>query len=63
MEQFAKDNSYWLIQISCTDFLYLEGKCQACAGHEKELEQTALLLEGVVKVGKIDAKLIPTLKI
>jgi len=34
-----------------------------CSAHEAELEQIAFTLDGVVKIGKIDAKLIPTLKI
>ena len=56
LEQFAKDNSYWLVQIS-------SGKCAECAQHGAELEQLAFMFEGILKVGKIDAKLIPSLKI
>lgn len=40
-----------------------EGKCGQCSQQEAELEQLAFVLEGAVKVGKIDKKLIPTLKI
>lgn len=42
---------------------HLEGRCPLCIQQEEELEQLAFILEGVVKVGKIDKKLIPTLKI
>ena len=43
--------------------MYSEGKCQECAAHEEELEQLAHMFEGILKIGKIDSKLIPSLKI
>ena len=33
MEQFSKDNSYWLIQISSKLLNHIDGKCPECSSH------------------------------
>lgn len=42
---------------------YLEGRCPECKKNEEELNEIARIVQGAVKVGKIDAKLLPSVKI
>lgn len=48
-DKFTKDASYWILQISNTP-------CPNCQQHEKQLSNAAEILDGVCKIGKVDAK-------